>query len=149
MTAVPEDDVSNISQNRLTRYQYLRQLIQHFWSRWSREYLSTLQTRQKWRTNSTHSFNPGTLVIVKDDQLPPLMWLWGHIVDEHPGKDGVTRVVDIRTNNGIIRRPVTKICIIPQEEFEPDIQGGENVPTRRQPPFATGGDTVTVLCGQH
>ncbi|KAJ8955219.1 hypothetical protein NQ318_000244 [Aromia moschata] len=35
------------------------------------------------------------------------------ICDLHPGKDGVVRVVSVKTISGVVKRPVTKICVLP------------------------------------
>ncbi|XP_030751382.1 uncharacterized protein LOC115878912 [Sitophilus oryzae] len=48
LTAVPEDDVSNILENRLSNYQRQQKMVQQFWNR---EYISNLQTRTKWFLN--------------------------------------------------------------------------------------------------
>ncbi|XP_047998564.1 uncharacterized protein LOC125235950 [Leguminivora glycinivorella] len=100
----------------------VEKIRQHFWARWSKEYVSELQTRSKWRTHC-EDLKPNTLVLIKDDNLPPLKWQLGRIVKTIPGKDGVSRVADIRTASGIIRRAYTKICpLVSQPDEE---KGGE------------------------
>jgi len=47
ISTIPEKEVTSVPMNRLTRWQLLRQLHQSFWKRWQREYLTTLQARQK------------------------------------------------------------------------------------------------------
>jgi hypothetical protein len=47
LTAPAEPDLAEIPCNRLNRYQLLMKLRQHFWSRWSKEYLHQLQQRTK------------------------------------------------------------------------------------------------------
>ncbi|XP_011858773.1 PREDICTED: uncharacterized protein LOC105556299, partial [Vollenhovia emeryi] len=49
LTSIPEPDLSELASNRLTRYQLLAKLQQHFWKRWSREYLTQFQARTKWK----------------------------------------------------------------------------------------------------
>ena len=51
-----------------------------------------------------------------DVELGPGQWVLGRIIELHPGKNGLTRVVSVRTRAGIQRRPVTKIAILPCEE---------------------------------
>jgi len=113
---IPEPEVQEIAPNRLSRYEYLIQLKQHFWTRWSREYLTQLQQRVKWNKRNSNIVSPGTLVLLKDDNLPPLQWRMGRVVELHPGKDNLVRVVSIKTSNGIIKRSLAKICILPIEE---------------------------------
>ena len=48
----------------------------------------------------------------KEDNLPPLMWKKAVVNDLHYGRDGVVRVVTVRTATGILKRPITKICLL-------------------------------------
>lgn len=117
LTAIPHPDLQDLTTNRLTRYQLLTQIQQNFWSRWSREYLTQLQARTKWRDEKAKELlKPDTLVILKDDKLPPLQWKLGRIVETHAGKDGHVRVISIKTSNGIVQRSLPKICILPIEK---------------------------------
>ncbi|KAJ8946909.1 hypothetical protein NQ317_015189 [Molorchus minor] len=62
----------------------------------------------------TDSFQIGSLVLLKEENVPPLQWQLGRVVELHPGRDGVTRVVSIKlSGKGIIKRAVTKICALP------------------------------------
>jgi hypothetical protein len=47
LTALLENDLTEIKMNSLSRWQLIEQLRQHFWKRWQREYLSQLQQRIK------------------------------------------------------------------------------------------------------
>lgn len=68
---------------------------QEFWSRWTKEYISELQQRYRWKIKQ-HNLKTGELVIVKEDNLPPLLWLYGRVEKLYAGKDGVIRVVDVK-----------------------------------------------------
>ncbi|XP_066590776.1 uncharacterized protein [Prorops nasuta] len=46
---IPDLPISAVPENRLSMYQLLSRLQQHFWKKWSREYLHHLQERNKWR----------------------------------------------------------------------------------------------------
>ncbi|XP_049309489.1 uncharacterized protein LOC125777807 [Bactrocera dorsalis] len=48
LLAVPEPDIKQIPSNRLKQWQLVRQIQQGFWKRWSEEYLTILQRRNKW-----------------------------------------------------------------------------------------------------
>lgn len=110
--SVPEVDYTRTPENRLATHQRLQSLRQHFWKRWSIEFISELQQRQKWKTNKSN-IQLGTMVLVKDKQLPPLNWLLGRVEKLHPGSDGITRVVSVKTSRGVLRRSVTGICPLP------------------------------------
>ena len=46
---VPEGDVTNDNVSAGKRWLLISQLTQHFWARWSNEYLTSLQSRTKWK----------------------------------------------------------------------------------------------------
>ena len=102
----------DVSDHRLSRWQLLQKVRQHFWKRWSNEYLQQLQERIKWR-KSDKSFEVGTMALIKEENLPPLHWNMARIIATHTGPDGVVRVVDVRTKNGVFRRSVHRLCILP------------------------------------
>lgn len=103
------EDLRSLPTNRLSLYQHLQQLKQHLWSRWSKEYVAELQQRVKWKQNYD-SLTSGALVLVKDDNAPPMKWKLGKIVEVFRGKDNVARVALIRTQSGLIKRCFSKIC---------------------------------------
>ncbi|GBP73844.1 hypothetical protein EVAR_86364_1 [Eumeta japonica] len=106
---VPEYDWDETSMFRLTRLQVV-QAISHFWRKW--KYLHKLQMRNKLFSDA----NPpkvGDSVLIKEDNLPSLEWRRGLIEEMLPGKYDVVRVVVLKTQSGMITRPVVKICRLP------------------------------------
>ncbi|XP_061711570.1 uncharacterized protein LOC133520886 isoform X2 [Cydia pomonella] len=71
--------------------------------------------RTKWR-QAKGQLAAGTMVVIKEDNLPPMKWKLGRIVSVIAGSDGINRVADIRTSSGIIRRAFSKICPLPVEK---------------------------------
>lgn len=55
----------------------------------------------------------GDLVFIKDETTPPSQWLMGRITETFPGSDGLTRSVKLRTMKDELKRPITKICLLP------------------------------------
>nr|CAH7764606.1 unnamed protein product [Callosobruchus chinensis] len=83
----------------------------HIWDRWSKEYISQLQQRHKWKTSlGAEVLKEGVLVLVKDDNLSPMNWRLGRIVSAHSGSDGVNRVFSVKTQQGLIKRSFSKLC---------------------------------------
>jgi hypothetical protein len=72
ITSYPELNIEEANINRLTRWQRIQQLRQHFWKRWTKEYLHNCQQRNKWSTMEP-PIKLGQLVIVQEDNLPPLV----------------------------------------------------------------------------
>lgn len=116
LTAVPDADVTPIHINRLTRWQLLQRINQDFWRRWQRDYLCTLQNRNKW-LEPTSTPKKDTLVLIKDETTHPLQWRLGRIAALYPGTDGVARVADIQTANGVLRRALNKLCPLPSSNI--------------------------------
>lgn len=115
LTAVAEPLYGDLKESSLSRYQLIQKRMQHFWQRWSNEYVTGLQKRGKWYKDPT-KLRSGLLVIMKEDNMPPKTWKLGRIVETHPGKDGVVRVVTIRTSNSIYKRPTTQIAVLPIDD---------------------------------
>jgi len=56
-TKFPEPDISHHREGRLSRWQRVTQMQQHFWKRWSTEYLYLLQESRRQASRSVHRFN--------------------------------------------------------------------------------------------
>lgn len=113
LTAVPDEDLSQVNTNRLHRWQLLQSFHQNFWSRWKHEYLNSLTQRAKW-TKDSKPLQVGSMVIIKDDNRAPLHWPLARVVDLLPGSDGVVRIAVVKTaTNHIIQRPLVKLCPLP------------------------------------
>lgn len=94
----------------------MQQLRSHFWKRWQNDYLNELSPRRKWKTiDKQREITAGSMVLLKEDNQPPLNWSIGRIVNVHPGEDDVIRVVIVKTMNGIYKRSIKKIAILPIE----------------------------------
>ncbi|XP_073943650.1 uncharacterized protein isoform X2 [Choristoneura fumiferana] len=115
LTSLPSPPLRDENPNRLNHYRRLEQLRQHFWARWTAEYISELQHRYKWRTRHT-DLQLDELVLIKDDGLPPLHWRMGRVSKIYPGPDGIPRVADITTARGTIRRALNRICPLPSSQ---------------------------------
>lgn len=124
LLAPPETTYLEINTNRLSRWQLIQKMHQHFWKRWSSEYLNRLQSRPKW-LEKNDELKINDLVLLKEDNLPPARWATGRIIAKHPGQDGLTRVVDVQINDKVYRRSLSKICSLPAENE--DISVEENI----------------------
>lgn len=112
LTAPACDDLTSRETSRLPRYDRIEQMRQHFWQRWTKEYVTELQQRTKWKSHKD-DITLGSLVLLKDDNLPPLKWKMGRILRVFPGRDGISRVAEIRTATGTTQRCFAKICPLP------------------------------------
>lgn len=94
LTLIPDSEHTGVPVDCLTRYEMLHILQPHFWSRWSTEYIKELQQCQKWKQTS-FSLEKGSLVLLKDDNLPPVQWKLARNTQLFPGKDNVCSVAEI------------------------------------------------------
>lgn len=116
LLSVPERQIEE-SCSYKTRWQLTSRMIQQFWKKWSTDYLQQLQTRNKW-LRSTENLCTGDVVVIKEEGLPPGKWALGRIKEVHPGKDELVRVVTVRTKDGVLKRPITKLIRLPVTEKE-------------------------------
>lgn len=112
LLTVPEANYDIPNLTSLKRWQVTQGMLQNFWRRWSREYLTHLMHRYKWSFKIPEP-SVGDIVLVKEDDLPPSKWLFGRIITKHFGLDGLTRVVSLKCKNSIIKRPTSKLCVLP------------------------------------
>ena len=112
LTALPEHPFRDYSTNRMTRFELLQQMSQNFWHRWHLEYLHLLQQRVKW-SDKTNPPKVGDLVLVKDANLPPLMWRRGRIVNLFPGADGIPRFAEVNVGDSMLKRAVATLSRLP------------------------------------
>lgn len=115
LNSCPYSDLLHVNENRLIRWERVEQLRQHFWHRWSLEYLHHLQGRSKWRFNKGEQLQLNQMVLVKQPGLAPMQWMIGRIEDVHTGSDGVARSAKVRTARGLFIRPLSKLAILPIE----------------------------------
>lgn len=115
INAIIEPELLDLNDNRLSRWQRTTKVVQCIWKRWKRDYLNNLQQRSKWMFEKDN-VKIGNLVLIKEDNLPTCKWLLGRIIELFPGLDNKIRVVKVRTANGILKRAITKICILPLKD---------------------------------
>lgn len=117
----PPDNSSKFSEiNVVTRWQLVQKLRDDFWNRWQREYVIRLQQRPKWAERSVN-VKRDDLVIILEDNLPPTQWILGRILETHPGSDGLVRAVTIKCKNSVVKRPITKIALLPLSHIPPTV----------------------------
>ncbi|XP_043263007.1 uncharacterized protein LOC122403517 [Colletes gigas] len=115
LSSIPELDVQDVHTNRLSMWQRVQQVKQHFWKRWHKEYLNKLCTKSKWHQGDGKQIEIGQLVMIKEDNLPPMQWSMGRIVQVHPGTDNIVRVATVKTQTGLYKRCVKKLAPLPIE----------------------------------
>ena len=99
----------NYSKRRWRQVQYLADV---FWRCWTREYLPSLQQRQKW--NKEHrNVAVDDVVLVLDESTPRSSWPLGCVIEVYKNsRDGLVRSVKVKTRTSELVRPVVKIVLL-------------------------------------
>ncbi|XP_072403133.1 uncharacterized protein [Diabrotica undecimpunctata] len=117
LMSYPELDLSDIQENKLSLWNKCTRIQQHMWKVWTRDYLNRLQNRPKWFTPQV-GIKPDDLVLLKDENSPPLKWPIARVVETYPGKDNKVRVVKVRTPEGLYVRSIAKLCPLPMTHLQ-------------------------------
>ena len=99
-------DEKDISSRK--RWRQVQALGNAFWKRWKKEYLPTLNKRTK-GTATVSNVKVDDLVLVSDTDTKRGKWPLGRITRVMPGDDGVVRVAEVKTKDGVYTRPVVKL----------------------------------------
>ena len=100
------------------RWRRVQHISNEFWSRWRKEFLTTLQERQKWIRNR-RNFAVGDIVILKQD-CHRNDWQLAKIIKIYPDDNGRVRVVQLYIGvsytkglcSRVLMRPIDKIVLL-------------------------------------
>ena len=99
------------------RMQHLTAVLDHFWQRWKREYLTELREGHRFAHKKTPT-NPkpvsiGDIILIHDEDHPKLYWKMGKVEDLIMGADGAVRGATVRTRSGsglvLLKRPIQRL----------------------------------------
>ena len=122
------------------RWRRVQHLTNEFWVRWKREFLHTLQLRQKWM-GPRRNLQRGDVVIISNDNLPRNMWQIARVEEAYCDPDGYVRKVKVAVGDAALddkgrrvkhisylERPVHKlVLLVPSNDVESLDRG---VPTK-------------------
>ncbi|XP_077290365.1 uncharacterized protein LOC143914149 [Arctopsyche grandis] len=110
LLAIPQ---SRVIETTNIKHQYLQmtKATSEFWNRWSLDYISALQIRNKWKQQKI-----GDLVVIKEEGLLTTAWALGRVRQIYPGGDRLIRVAELTTKNGITRRAISKLAVLPIDD---------------------------------
>jgi hypothetical protein len=108
ITQIPSVDSTNVRSNALSRWQLYQQMLQQFWKLWSSDYLQQLQQRRRWHHTSPN-LQPDSLVLLREDNIPPMQWPTAIIQDVQPGRDEHVRAVTVKTPRAQSQDPLAKL----------------------------------------
>ena len=108
----------------------VQHLTNEFWLRWKKEFLLSLQERQKW-TKPRKNLQVNDVVIIKEDYVPRNQWRVCRVVEALPDEDGLVRKVKLEVGNRnlalsgkrsqplvTLERPIHKLVLLMSAEDE-------------------------------
>ena len=106
----------------------VQHLTNEFRPRWNKEFLLSLQTRQRW-TRTRKNLQVNDIVIVKDDDIPRNQWMIGRGFNAEPDQDGLVQkmILDVGSPSltlegkinqplSTLERPVHKLVLLLSED---------------------------------
>ena len=102
------------------RWRRVQHLANEFWLRWRREFLQTLQVREKWN-EERRNFEVGDIVLLKDEDVRRNQWPMARVVEVFPSSDGLVRSVKVQIaskddKRSLLERPITKLVLLLESE---------------------------------
>lgn len=85
-----------------------RDRLNYFWEIWSKDYLRNLPCVVP-HFEKNGQLKIGSVVVVREDNVPRLSWVLGRVLELIPGKDGKIRTVKVQTSKGALVRPVQRL----------------------------------------
>ena len=73
-------------------------MANEFWVRWKKEYLLSLQPRQKWQKKRRDS-KVNDIVLLQDDLAPRNEWKLARVTEVYPGLDSKVRKLRLLVSN--------------------------------------------------
>ena len=110
--AIPPGVFSKEDNYARCRWHQVQHLSNVFWSRWTREYLPSLQQRQKW-SKPQRNLAVNDIVLLLDENTPHSVWLLGRVLEVNSNrKDGLLCSAKVKTRMSVYVRPVDKIVLL-------------------------------------
>ena len=110
------------------RWRKVQYLAKEFWQRWKKEYIMTLQKRNKW-SKKQRNITVGDIVILKNEDLFRGDWRLARVLETKTDDDGLVRRVKLLTADPnlskrgqriskptILERPIHKLILLLESE---------------------------------
>ena len=99
-------------------YRQRQKMLSHFWRIYFDTYFSQLHFTPKWYKKLSFDVQPGTYVLVKDDNMKKNVYKTGRVIRSIRGRDGCVRSLEIQTaeNKNSIVRPIQR-CSLMEHEY--------------------------------
>ena len=113
-SSIPPGRSSRSDNSSMRRWRQVQYLADLFWRRWLREYLPSLQQRQKWN-KLQRNVEVNDIVLVLDEKTFRCSWPLGRVLEVHTNKeDGLVRSAKIKTITSVMVRPISNLTLLEQ-----------------------------------
>ena len=114
---------ANDTSTPIRRKRLLDTMLNHFWQRWRKEYLTSLRQYQR-QTNinkGSQQVRVGDVVLIFAEKQPRHLWEIGRIMKLIESKDGKIRGAEVKVGRtgALINRPITKLYPIVSDKSAP------------------------------
>jgi hypothetical protein len=110
------------------RWRRVQYLLEQFWSRWKKEYLTTIAHRQKW-FHPMRNLMVGDVVLISDDNTSRNAWPLAKVIEAPKDNDGLVRKVKLNVATraldskgkrfsklSVLERPVQRLVLVKEAE---------------------------------
>ena len=101
------------------RWQTVQEIANHFYKRFTSEYIPTLQQRTKW-TSAKANLRVNDIVLIADEETTRGKWPLGIITAVEQSADGLVRAAIVRVNGKEKRRPINKLVFLERHSDDSD-----------------------------
>ena len=109
--SLPRGDFTESDFYARQRWRQVQHLSNVFWQKWSREYLTLLQERQKW-LHPQRNVCVDDIVLVVDSTAPRSSWLMGKVESCFLDRNGMVHNIVVRTQTSTLTRPISKLVLM-------------------------------------
>lgn len=109
--------------NPRKRWHRVQQLLRQFQKRWRKEFLPSLNVRNKW-FYPRHNLKEGDVVLIVEPTTIRREWPLGRVIEAYPRDDGLERAVKVKAKNKECLHPVH--CLCPLEYVEDSAEEWES-----------------------
>ena len=115
LDAIPQtislENSNSVTQEELFKKQTTYEgVFQDLWQRWKKEYLFSLRERKRPQGSSISKIQVGDIVLIEEDVKSRMHWKYGRVTKlNYSDLDGLIRSAEVKTQNGIVSRPITKL----------------------------------------
>ena len=99
------------------RWRKIQHIANKFWSRWRKEFLTSLQARSKW-SKSRRNVTVGDIVLLKTEFDDTNYWPMARVISCETDNNGMVQALKLRVGKfQIFRRPIYKTVLLMKNEM--------------------------------